>query len=129
MKLSELPAHVRDRVKMQLPVKGLAPRRGRMNKTEMEYRDSLEAARLAGEVLGYEFETLKLRLADGAWYCPDFVVFRADGDIQCVEVKGGFVREASMVRLKVAAERFRFFEFVLAQKKDGEWSSKGIGGP
>lgn len=107
-------------------------RRGAMNKTEAGYAMELEARKLAGEIAWFAFEAIKLRLADGAWYTPDFAVLRVVGDLQdhdaleFHEVKGGFIREAALVRLKVAASMYPF-RFLLVQiTRDGR-SSKVIG--
>ena len=61
---------------------------GTMNKTEEAYAGHLRLLMLAGEVLHYEFEPLKLRLADKTFYTPDFMVVRRDGLIELHEVKG-----------------------------------------
>lgn len=86
-----------------------------MNKTETAYSELLELRRLSGEIVDYRFEGLKLRLADGAWYKPDFfVVF--PGHIELHEVKG-FWREAARVRVKVAAELYPAFKFIAIKRR------------
>ncbi len=95
-------------------------RASRMNGTEAAYATVLEGLKQAGQVHWYSFEPWKLRLADGAYYKPDFGVMTADGFLECHEVKG-FWREAARVRIKVAASLYPF-RFVAVQKvpnKDG----------
>ena len=101
------------------------PRRGVMNKTEARYAAELEARALAGELSWWAFERVRLRLANGAWYCPDFVVSTAAGEIEMHEVKGSHIREAAMVRLKVAASLYPF-RFVLVQFTKAGQTSKEI---
>lgn len=88
-----------------------AKKRGEMNLTEKRFEQNvLWPRQLAGEVSHWHFEQFKVRLADGAYYTPDFWIFNTDGTIECAEVKGaaGF-EEASRVRIKVAADRYPEF--------------------
>lgn len=101
--------------------KGRKPRRGHMNRTESAYAQLLEIRKNAGEILWFDFEGLRFRVGVGAWYCPDFLIMNADGTIECHETKGGFSREAAIVRIKCAAEKFPF-KFVLVKFKRGQWT-------
>lgn len=103
-------------------------RRGAMNQLETRFaREVLATLKVAGEIGEYRFEAVKLRLAEGAWYTPDFVVKHHDGHLEFVEVKG-FWREAARVRIKVAAEQYAWLgRFVVAQRKDGRWQFEQIG--
>ena len=104
------------------------PKPSRMNKTEQAYADRLELLKGTGEVVWYRFEPIKLRLAEGAWYKPDFAVMLADGLIEFHEVKG-FWREAARVRIKVAAEEHWMFRFVAVKKltKNRGWQTEEFG--
>lgn len=100
-----------------------------MNKTEAEYAGMLEAQRLAGAVLAWQYEAVTLKLAYNTRYTPDFMVVAADGALEFHETKGGFIREDGWLKLKIAAARFpfRFFLCQKAAKKDGGgWSIKRI---
>ena len=95
-------------------------RRG-MNKTEAVYALELETRRLAREIKAWRFEGTKLRLANGAWYKPDFTVVGIGGEIEMHEIKG-FWREAARLRIKVAAEQHPWFRFIALRrrrKRDG----------
>ncbi len=93
---------------------------GVMNKTEQAYAATLEARKIAGEILWYRFEGVKLRLADGCFYSPDFAVLRGDGQMEMHEVKG-FWTDDARVKIKVAAELypFRFLAVRVRTKKAG----------
>lgn len=93
---------------------------GKMNKTEAEYAAELTCLQMAGEIQWYVFEGMTLKLADNTRYTPDFAVMRADGLIECHEVKG-FWRDDARVKIKVAAELFpfRFIAIKKRAKKDG----------
>lgn len=96
-------------------------RRGVPNKWESEYGLELYRLRQSGFIKWYGFEAMRLRLADGCHYTPDFTVVNADGTVTFHEVKG-HVREAAMVRFKVAVEQFPNFCFMMMGKrlvKDG----------
>jgi hypothetical protein len=102
------------------PVARMLPVRRGMNKLETRYARRLELMRLAGEITWWGFEGIKLRLATGAFYKPDFAVLANEGDLQFHETKG-FFREAANVRLKVAADLYPF-AFYLVRWINGEWS-------
>ncbi|EHK77716.1 hypothetical protein SM0020_12350 [Sinorhizobium meliloti CCNWSX0020] len=93
---------------------------GERNKTEAAYEALLENMRVAGDVLWYRFEGVKLRLADNTFYTPDFAVMLATGVMEMHEVKG-FWQDDARVKIKVAAELypFRFIAAVPRKKKDG----------
>jgi hypothetical protein len=103
-------------------------RRGEMNQLETRFLcEVLSPLEMAGDIAEYRFEGVKLRLAEGAWYTPDFVVKHHDGHLEFVEVKG-FWREAARVRIKVAAEQYAWLgRFVVVQRKNGQWQFEQIG--
>src|SRR5690349_7797052 len=81
--------------------KARGPRHSEMTREERLYEGYLEAEKIAGNVLWYEFEAIKLRLVqhnesqpDGSikrhsvYYTPDFAVLRASLALEFVEVKG-----------------------------------------
>lgn len=92
---------------------------GTMNKTEAAYAMRLEAAKQRGEVIWYEFEPVKLRLAAATFYSPDFMVLNAAGEIEMHEVKG-FWQDDARVKIKVAAAKYPFI-FKAIQYKRKEW--------
>lgn len=98
--------------------RGRLPDEG-MNKTEGAYAQRLELQKRAGDVLWYRYEPLKLRLADGSYYKPDFGVLTSDYLFELHETKG-FWREAARVRIKVAAGLFPF-KFIAITRKNGGW--------
>jgi len=106
---------------------GSGKRRGEMNQLEARFaQEVLDLLKAAGDIKGYGFEGVKLRLAEGAWYTPDFVVMHNDGVLEFVEIKG-FWREAARVRIKVAAEQYAWLgKFTVVQKKGG-WQFEPIG--
>jgi hypothetical protein len=98
--------------------RGRMPDEG-MNKTEAAYAQHLEMRKRAGEVLWYRFEPLKLRLADGSYFKPDFGVLTRDCLFELHETKG-FWREAARVRIKIAAALFPF-KFIAIKRTQGGW--------
>ncbi len=124
-----VPANGRD-PKSQVRAKGQMPRHrpGVMNKTEQEYTDVfLVPGKLAGTIINYWYEQATFKLADDCRYTPDFMILNADLSIHFAETKGGFIREDSTIKLKMAAQMFPF-KFVLAQKRakknGGDWLIK-----
>lgn len=110
--------------------KGRLTRRtpGSMSGLEKKYAEHLEADKLAGRIVSYRYESVKLRLADKTWYTGDFMVLHNDGTIEIVEVKGSWSapnQDMSRVKIKVAAEQYPEFRFVAmtqrAKKHGGGW--------
>lgn len=95
---------------------------GELNKTEQEYQNLLEVRKIAGEIVWYKFEGIKLRLADNCFYTPDFAVMLANGQIELHEVKGHWNDDAR-VKIKVAAAAYPF-RFVAIKKKGKGWETE-----
>ena len=94
---------------------------GYRNKWEREYARHLGLLQQAGRIAWWAYESVKLRLADGAWYMPDFCVLTPDGFVEFHEIKG-YAREAWKVRHKVAVDRFgTAFAFRVISKRAGRW--------
>lgn len=95
------------------------PTRG-MNKLEGDWSIVLEARRRAGELLRWDHEPEKLKLADATYYVPDFRVQLPDGTIEFHECKG-FMRDDAAVKLKTAAA-LHPYTFRLVTRKRGAWT-------
>lgn len=93
-----------------------------MNKTEARFAAELDWMIYNKQVSRYLFGTVKFRLAKRTWYCPDFVVFWADGVIECVEIKG-FVRDDAAVKYKVAREKFPMFKWRMIRRGKDGWEN------
>lgn len=95
-----------------------------MNQTESAYALYLEALKRSGRVLRYDFEPVKLRLADATYYTPDFRVLAQDGTLEFHEVKG-FWRDDARVKIKVAAEMHPY-RFLAVKKTKNGWEHEEI---
>ena len=89
---------------------------GAMNKTEARFISMyLEPRRLAGEIVRYEYEGLKVRFGSDmtSTYTPDFIVFRSDGEIELADCKGsaGWT-EATRIKMKACAAKWPEFHWV-----------------
>jgi len=93
---------------------------GQLNKTEAAYQDHLERRKMAGEILWYRFEGIKLRLADNTFFTPDFAVMLSDCTMEIHEVKGHWQDDAR-AKIKIAADMypFRFIAIRAQAKRDG----------
>lgn len=98
-------------------VPGPKPKRG-MNEWEAKFAQTLEARKKAGELVWWAYEPIRIRLADGTFYRPDFVTVDQHGRTEIYEVKG-FMREASRVRLRVATEKLPY-QFYLVRRYKGD---------
>jgi hypothetical protein len=107
---------------------------GKMNKSETAFSIYLEIQRAAGEVRGWKFEAVKLKLADNTYFIPDFNVEMANGDLVMVEVKRLWKGRTSphweddaRVKIKVAAELWRgWFSFYGVHWDGGQWVYEGF---
>jgi hypothetical protein len=91
-----------------------------MNKLESRFACQLEAWRLSGEIMEWRAFPSALSLARRCVYHPDFFARFPDGTEVMYEVKG-FMREDAAVKLRVAADKFRMYKFVVVRFKNHEW--------
>lgn len=105
---------------------------GEMNKTEAAYAMHLEAQRRLGLIEWFNYEGIKLKLADKTFYTPDFAVMMPDGMIELHDVKGTtrdkvtkaskpFVHDdGSTIKIKIAASLYPLqFATVWLDKLEG----------
>lgn len=90
----------------------------KLNKTEREFLMMFRASHPRHTI---RVQAIRLELANDTRYTPDFNVTESDGSWTFYEIKGGFVREDSWIKLKTAARQYPEIKFVKAQKTDGHW--------
>ena len=97
-----------------------------MNKTESRYANLLYARKLAREIIDYRFESVKLRLAEEkCWLTLDFAVWFPDGTVELIDVKGGPTQDKTIIKLKVAADRYRgLYRIVLERYEKAGWDRR-----
>ena len=96
-------------------------KQGVMNKTEANYAGYLESRKYHGEILYYAFDSIKFRLADKTFYSPDFIVMKANGELEAHEAKGHWEDDAK-VKIKVAASMHPIpFVAVYWNSKNNNW--------
>lgn len=94
----------------------------RLNRTEKLFLGKLRGS---GEWEEVGVQSVTLKLGDDCRYTPDFHTFR-EGRLVFWEVKG-FMREDALVKLKVAARKYRWAEFrVVRRMKGGVWEEKEV---
>ena len=141
MTLADIPARLLPEVERQLAgkrtVEAPAPKRLRqrsapkLNKTEAAFAAWLRAR--ASDLAVIHEQAIKLTLANGTTYTPDFVVAIPTGlategdDVTAYEVKG-FMRDDASVKLKVAASLYPWIRFVLVSKgtQGREWDFQEV---
>jgi hypothetical protein len=102
---------------------------GEKNQTEQRYEDEvLKPGLIAGEILWYRFEGIKLRLADNTFLTVDYAVLPADGVLTMVDVKGAaaIVQEDARVKMRVAADSYPFAFRLAFPAKGGGWTVKEV---
>ena len=96
-----------------------------MNKTEQAYAAHLDTLKRNGDVVAYAFEVIRIRLAEGATYKPDFVVVWRDGRTEFHEVKG-YMHDAAAIRLKVAREVCPIPFVLVRRRRGGGWTLSAV---
>jgi len=94
-----------------------------MNRLENAYAEHLDSLIVAGEIVWWAFEPIRLKLAEKTYYCPDFLVCTANYELQVHEVKG-YWHDDARVKIKVAAKLFPFRFIAITQrpkKRGGGW--------
>lgn len=106
-----------DRVQPQ-PSRRVLSLAGHLNKTEAAFWDRVRPSPLIRQIAR---EPVTFRLAGRTRYTPDFGVWpeliaEHDGRFTLCEVKG-FMRDDAAVKLKVAAEMFPWFRWLLVRRE------------
>lgn len=102
---------------------GRLPETRYASKLEAAYAARLSLMLQAGEVVRVLYEPFNLRLADGTFYCPDFLVQLPNGSLEVHEVKG-FWREDAWIKFKVAATLHSYLQFVAVTRVKGQWTEE-----
>lgn len=104
--------------------------KGTLNKTEKRFADYLAMKQIAGEVLWWRFEGLKLMLAPNTSLTIDFNVMMKNGELHMIDVKGSkaMVTDDFRVKAKVAAATFpfAFFTAIPRGRTGYEWDIEAI---
>jgi hypothetical protein len=103
---------------------------GTMNKTETAYARYLDTLKSLGDVLWWDFEGIKLRLADSTFLTMDFAVLNQHHEIELVDVKGSFsmIEEDAWAKTKIAASLYPFRFFIVApiDRKFSAWKVEEV---
>ena len=91
------------------------------NKLERDYATTLELQRAAKAIRQWTYETMRVRIGNGAWYKPDFVVITNEDFLELHEVKGRWM-EAARVRIRAAAKQYPEYTFIAIQRKARQWT-------
>jgi hypothetical protein len=106
---------------------------GEMNKTEAAYAAHLGLLLRAGEIDGWEFEAIKLKLAKNTFFTPDFLVMAKDGVMELHDTKGTtkklrasgekeaapWIEEDAKIKLKLVAEKYPFRVYAVFKTGQG----------
>jgi hypothetical protein len=100
-----------------------------MKSLELAYCAKLDEQLAAGEILWRsDHQPINLRLPNGVFYRPDFLVLNAQSELEVHEVKGGWFPADNKARTKIAAGLFPF-RFLLCtitpKQKDEPRRKKG----
>ena len=91
-----------------------------MNATEQIYAKEVHARYTAGEIAGWAFEMVAIRLEHNTTYTPDFIVFEWDG-LLFVEIKGRRVEDDASVKFKWARNIVPWARWVMLRRVRNRW--------
>jgi hypothetical protein len=100
-----------------------------LNQTERRYLEKLRAEHAAMmETITIRIQAYRLELAPKCTYTPDFsVYYSTTNHIRFLEVKGAFIRDDALVKLKTAARLYPEHTFYLCQWKNSQWTETRMG--
>lgn len=135
--LSSLPVHMQNQIAGMVGGSSLAPQIAadkrirqktapKLNKLESEYSSILRPKYPETSVI-FE-QAVKLRLANGLTYTPDFVVTGEAHPVSVYEVKGPHAFDGALDKLKMAASVYRhwFFWLVWKDAASKEWKIQRV---
>jgi hypothetical protein len=100
---------------------------GYRSKTEARYADLLRWRQADGSIASWCYEPLSLRLGADCHYRPDFLVTRPGTHlVELVEVKGAYIRDRALDKVRMAASKFPCFVVTLAIWKGQVWTETRI---
>lgn len=98
-----------------------------LNELETEWLHELEEQSPYASPIIYK-QAIRFRLANGAWYKPDFATFLYD-TLHCYEVKGPKKSKGvskGLLTLKVAAAEYTLIKWHLVWKENGIWQEQVV---
>lgn len=116
-----------------LDLKGIDPQLGvrirqsskpLLNKLETEALEYLRRVAAFPELLVPR--ALTFRLANGCKYEPDIVALPRNCSLTCFEVKGPWMTDDSVVKIKMAATVYKTVVWVMIWKEDGHWLQQQV---
>jgi hypothetical protein len=111
----------------KIPLETKRKQQGRgVNQLERDF-----AAYLAGRlIITYWLKPFILRIGPNTTFEPDFMVFepREDGIDRTwvIDTKGPHCWEDSRIKIKIAAEKFPMWKFLIVTRPQGVWKAKEI---
>ena len=96
------------------------------SKLEAAYAGHLELQKKAGLIEDWRYEPLTLKLSQGKYHRPDFLIWHRDKSIEMAQVKGYHKNlRASLTALKWAAQRNPWFLFTIT-RYPGHWETRKV---
>ena len=96
------------------------------NKLEHSFALTLGGRKHAGQIRDWAYESQTLKLAQGKYHRPDFLIWHLDGTIEIAQTKGYHKNmRASLTGIAWAAQRNPWFRFTVWRYKNG-WSYEEV---
>lgn len=97
-----------------------------LNKLESQFLHKLEKELPTALTKIYP-QAIRLRLANGITYSPDFFVFHRNGSPWAYEVKGKHAWDDAIVKIKCAAAAYPYITFYMVWKDEhGQWQEQHV---
>lgn len=95
----------------------------KINKIEQEFGLMLELQKSCRQILDYGFAQISFVVGEPCCrYTPDYHVFKLDGTLRMIELKGPHIHEDSIVKFKAARKQYPEIEWQFWQKIEHNWN-------
>lgn len=100
-----------------------------MNKTEESYSHRLTELCMAGDVIWFGFEALKVRIGRNCWLTPDFLVMYLDRHLELHDTKGRkgktyYAEDDAIVKARAVGADFPIPIYFVFRERNGEWAKR-----
>ncbi len=111
----------------QLPEKPKRKQQGRgENQLEQDFREYCSGLTNGAEIWQFWRKPFILRIGPDMTFEPDFLVRDWTNQCYAIDTKGPFSREDSRIKIKVAAEKYPLWRWLIVTRTNGIWRAKEV---
>ncbi len=96
------------------------------NQLEQDFAWHLSIQKSERKIFNCWAKPMVLAIGPTMTFEPDFMVDDGNNWIWLIDTKGPFSREDSRIKIKIAAERYPMWNFLIVTRPDGQWKAKEV---